>query len=459
MQHSLPDYILSDLSHLLSDKLGLHFPSEKWIDLERSIKSISHLYHFTNPIDCIHWLQNIPLTQSEIERLACHFTVGETYFFRDSGSFEALENHILPKLIELGRQQDKSLRIWSAGCSTGEEAYSIAILLSQLLPDMVNWHITLLASDINIVALNRLQEGVYTEWSFRTTPLEFKEKYFKKIKHNRYEILPYLKKMVTATYLNLAEDSYPSLLNNTNAMDLILCRNTLMYFESYQAKKVIKKFNDSLINNGYLMVGASEHFQVQNTKFKTLSYSNALAHQKQDVPITPEETSFVTSQVLEPIKPVIHKKTPKVVPIKTLVPIQHPAKLNPETLELKAKSLANQGKLKEALTLLDEAIHIDKCNPSTHYLKALILQELGALNEATLELRKAIYLNPNFVLPYFSMANIAQLQDKTQESEKYLSTILSLLKNFSPNDVIPESDGMTVEKMIESLSLVNTSKH
>lgn len=448
MERSIPDNVLSDLSHLLSDKLGLYFPSEKWTDLERGLLGVSHLYHFKDPMACINWLKSIPLTQAEIERLACHFTVGETYFFRDTGSFRALEKHILPRLIELGIDKGKSLRIWSAGCSTGEEAYSVAILLSQMLKDISDWNITILASDINIISLNRLQEGRYTEWSFRNVPNEIKEKYFKKTGNNRYEILPYLKKMITENYLNLAEDSYPSLLNNTNAMDLILCRNTLMYFEPHQLEKAVEKLKKSLVDGGYLMVGASEHFQIQGTHFKALSYPEAIIHQKQE---TPMFLNF-KFEPAEPIEPIGEQDVSCIQ--SSVIVEKEQEKLDPKQVQSIAKSLANQGKLKEALTLVEEEIGVDKCNPSTRYLKALILQELGLLNEAILEFKKSIYLDPDFILPYFSLANIARSQGNIKDSKKYFSIVLSLLKNYSPDDVVPDSDGMTVERMRESLALV-----
>lgn len=460
MKHNIPNNIMSDLSHLLSDKLGLYFPSEKWIDLERGILDVTHLYHFKDPIECISWLKNISLTQSEIERLASHFTVGETYFFRDTGSFEALEKKILPRLIELGEDKGKALRIWSAGCSTGEEPYSIAILLNKLLKNISDWNITILASDINIISLKRLQEGLYTDWSFRNVPNDIKETYFKKTGNNRYEILPYLKKMVTAIYLNLAEDTYPSLLNSTNAMDLILCRNTLMYFESYQATKVVEKLKNSLVKDGYFMVGASEYFLVKNTLFKPLKYPDTIIYQKKEEPIS---LSF-ESDLVEELQPYPIIVNPEIIIDEEQSTFKPPVietqqeESNSRQIESTAKSLANQGKLKEALALVEEEISIDKCNANTRYLKALILQELGFVNEAILEFRKSIYLDQNFILSYFSLANIARSQGNIKDSKKYFSIVLSLLENYAPEAVIPDSDGMTVERMRESLDLVSNSK-
>jgi len=221
---------LSRISELVSALMGLHFPEGRYIDLERGIESASIDFGFDNNIEeFIKWLTSAALTKSHIETLASHLTVGETFFFREKRSFDVLEREILPGLIQSKDGGEKRLRIWSAGCSTGEEPYSIAILLNRMIPDLKDWNITILATDINSRVLKKASEGVYTDWSFRDTPPWIKEGYFKKIKEGVYEILPQFRKMVSFEYLNLAEDVYPTLLNNTNAIDLIFicCRQDL----------------------------------------------------------------------------------------------------------------------------------------------------------------------------------------------------------------------------------------
>ena len=175
-------------------------------------------------------LSSEPPSRNQIEILASYLTIGETYFFREKQTFEILEERILADLIKTRRQNERRLRIWSAGCCTGEEPYSIAMLLSKMLPDLKDWNISILATDINPRFLHKASEGVYSKWSFRDCPQGVKERYFRKAKEDRLEILPDIKKMVTFSYLNLVEDSYPSLSNCTNAMDVIFCRNVLMYF-------------------------------------------------------------------------------------------------------------------------------------------------------------------------------------------------------------------------------------
>ncbi|HEY4487538.1 MAG TPA: protein-glutamate O-methyltransferase CheR, partial [Candidatus Paceibacterota bacterium] len=260
--------------------MGLHFPQERRRDLVRGIEAAALEFGFDSKERCIEWLLSSPLRKDQIEILASYLTVGETYFFRDKHTFDALEQTILPELIRRRRDQDRRLRIWSAGCCTGEEAYSIAIQLSQCLPNHADWNITILATDINPDFLQRASAGRYGEWSFRSSPAWIKDRYFRKISGSRYEILPHLKKMVTFSYLNLAADTYPSLINNTNAMDVILCRNVLMYFAPAQVKKARQNFYRALVPDGWLIVSAVETSPLLFDDFSTVSFPGALLYRK-----------------------------------------------------------------------------------------------------------------------------------------------------------------------------------
>ncbi|HWP47218.1 MAG TPA: CheR family methyltransferase [Candidatus Limnocylindrales bacterium] len=280
MNRILSDDLLSQFSEFISSQLGLYFPKERWNDLERGISSASREFGFEDVGLCIQWLMSSPPTRDQIEILAVHLTIGETYFFREKKSFEILEEYILPELIRSRRGINQSLRIWSAGCCTGEEPYSIAILLSKVLPDWQDWHITILATDINPRFLKKASEGIYSEWSFRDTPLWIKEKYFRQKKKNQFEILPDIKKRVTFFYLNLAEGGYPSPLNNIHTLDIIFCRNVLIYFAPEEAKKVIRNLYLSLEEGGWLVTGSGEVSRTLFSQFTSVHFPNAILYRK-----------------------------------------------------------------------------------------------------------------------------------------------------------------------------------
>ena len=287
MDRKLPDWLLADLNGYISSCMGLYFTESRFADLERGIALAAKDFGFGSEEDFIRWLKSSPLKKEQIERLAAHLTVGETYFFRDPASFEALEHSVLPELLR-SRHELKRIRIWSAGCSTGEEAYSIAILLTRIVPDIRSWNISILATDINAASLKKASEGVYKQWSFRNTPEWLKMKYFTPAGGGSFRIDPEIRKMVSFGYLNLAEDIYPSLLNGTNGVDIILCRNVLMYLSDAVAGSVVRGFGRSLVDDGWLLVSPAEAVRAVSGVFAPVSVGEAVLYRKEaGAPDTP----------------------------------------------------------------------------------------------------------------------------------------------------------------------------
>ena len=133
----------SQLSELIAEKMGLHFPRERRDDLQRGLAGAAEEFGFEDAAACVGWLLSAPLTKAQLQVLASHLTIGETYFFRDKQTLEALAGSILPELIRARRGGEQRLHIWSAACCTGEEPYSLAILLHKMLPDLQDWQVTI----------------------------------------------------------------------------------------------------------------------------------------------------------------------------------------------------------------------------------------------------------------------------------------------------------------------------
>lgn len=187
-------------------------------------------------------------------------------------ALDYLEFVYLPELIRKRKGKTQQLKIWSAGCATGEEPYSIAILLQRIIPDIQNWDITIFASDINSTFINKAKKGVYSQWSFRQTSESFKEKYFNKLDKNHYQIKDSIKKMVSFSFLNLATDIYLPQKNISNKFDVILCRNVLIYFSSEGIRSVASKFYKSLKKQGILLVSPVETSSLLSSEFGNVSY-------------------------------------------------------------------------------------------------------------------------------------------------------------------------------------------
>ncbi len=478
---TLHSMLLSDFSEFVSARIGLHFPKERWGDLERGISSAAGEFGFSDVEACIRWLVSSSLSRKQIEILASYLTVGETYFFRERKDFEALEKHILPGLIQSRRKTEKYLRIWSAGCSTGEEPYSIAILLSNIIPDIKEWNVTIIATDINPNFLRKASLGIYSEWSFRDNPPWVRDLYFNK-ENNHFEIRPDIRKMVTFFYHNLADDAYPSLLNNTNAMDIIFCRNVLMYFSPKLIKHVVGNFYHCLLEGGWLIVSPVETSHKVYSQYLTVNFADAILYKKHAS--MSMEKEHISNDVLYHIgakvsqrKPAYHVPLPPEPQINSQAQKGKPVELYKEALALYengkygdaaekiaglfshdhdskamvllAKVYANEGKLAEALKWCEKAIGTDRLNPHYYYLRAMILQERGEFEEAVKSLKRAIYLDPDFVLAHFAMGNLSRRLGKSKESDRYFENVSMLLRRFKPEQILQESDGITAGRFSE----------
>jgi chemotaxis protein methyltransferase CheR len=475
---------LDKLSQLIISRMGLSFPQSRWLDLERGIQSAVGDLGFKTSESCVEFLISAPWSRKEIEILAAHLTVGETYFFRDRRVFECLEGYLTGLLQSRAQNHERRIRIWSAGCCTGEEPYSIAMVLDRLIPDSRDWAITILATDISPRVLEKAARGVYHDWSFRETPPWIKEKYFKKLHNGRYEISSRIKEMVTFSYLNLAEDGYPSLVTNTNAMDLILCRNVLMYFTGERAKKVIEKFCRALIDTGRLVINATESTFVLPRYFSPVEYSDLAIYKKgatKSLFKTPDRNPPFSSPTPQtPLIPLPAK--PRGAEQRREIPVLKEQNLthdlyqegmafyrqgsydlaaerihanvlvhcdDTKSMILLARIYANQGRLSDALAWCQKAAQADKLNPDVHYLMAIILEEGGQIDGASMSLKRAIYLDPNFVLAHFGLGNLANLQKRYGEAEKHFENAMELLNRYSPTEVLSESEGITAGRLKE----------
>jgi chemotaxis protein methyltransferase CheR len=494
----ISDNLLKEFSGFIEVNMGLSFPEEKWAELEKGLQSVCKQYGSDNEETFARDAMSSALSKRQIEMLAAALTVGETYFFREKNSLDAFEYLVLSEWIRMRRDTDQRLRIWSAGCSSGEEPYSIAIILKMLLPDLKDWNISILATDINPHFLEKAVKGVYTSWSFRDVPERINSQFFIK-KEGGFEILPEIKEMVTFSYLNLMKDEYPSLLNNTNAIDVIFCRNVLMYFSPVNIKTVVQKFHRCLTEGGLLVVSQTELNDEYFQGFGKVNHAGAMLFRKSDIraekkaykpEIATRTAAPLYRQGMEEIKAfVIEKKTeiarkpakkeaPPVVPAQDLYENARKAyeqgeynnaeellgsllegnSGNAKALSLMARVCANQGRLDDALRHIEEAIKADNMKPGYHYLHSAILKEKGLKLEAMASLKKAVYLDADFALAYFAMGNLALGSCNRVETERHFNNALLLLRKHGSDDILPESEGLTAGRLIDLIESMKWRK-
>lgn len=510
MTRGIPEVQLSRLSAFIAARMGLRFPKERGRDLERGINAAARELGMPDGNSCIEWLLSSLPTRSQIEILASHLTVGETYFFRDKRLFKTLEESILSELIQLRRNSGRYLRIWSAGCSSGEEPYSIAILLSKMIPDIGDWGITILATDINMRFLQKAADGVYRHWSFRDIQPGIKEGFFNQKEDGHLEILSRIRQMVTFSYLNLVEDAYPSLVNNTSALDIIFCRNVLMYFVPELASKVASNLHRSLVDGGFLIVSPTESSIPIFSQFTTVRAHGTSLYKKEGQqragdfscrPLEEPKISFkpaagfvqnrgaaavpehLDAQISSrpqppdaPLEPRMSKRGtqiqqdlqqeaialyeggcyPEAVEKTEKLLSQNPS--HAKSLALLARIYANWGKLDKALEWCEKAITSEKLHAGHHYLMSNILQELGRTEDAIVSLNRTLYLDPKFILAYVALGNISRRSGKLKESVKHFENALSLLNFKRPEDILPESGGINAQRLAETIKTMQQAE-
>lgn len=442
----------SQLSQHIAERIGLHFPRERWNDLQRGFAGAAQEFGFEDTEECLDWLLSAPPTRSQLQVLATHLTIGETYFFRDPHTVRALAERILPELIRARRGGQQQLRLWSAACCTGEEPYSLAILLHQALGDFSDWRITITATDLNPRFLQTAAAGLYRDWSFRNAPVWLRERYFTRTKDGRYAIIPEIRECVTFAHLNLVEDAYPPLATDTSAMDLILCRNVLMYFTPAQIRRTIVRLHHCLIEDGWLVVSPSEASRSLFPEFAVVNVSGSVLFRKHAASGHVEQASVQTFDAVAVEAAVAPAEPAAAVPETPATGDREPAEYG-----LLARSLANQGKLADALVWCDRWVAVDKLNPAAHYLRAVVLLERGAAEEANASLRRSIYLDPGFALAHYALGTIARSRGRTQEAEKHFANALQRLRRHRPEDPLPESEGLTAGRLIETITSISGS--
>ncbi|MBI4573670.1 MAG: tetratricopeptide repeat protein [candidate division NC10 bacterium] len=457
---------------LVADRLGLDFPEARRADLEQGLLRGLRASSLAAPEAYLAWLGALPDGSPEWGRLAGHLTVGETYFFRDRATFEALEQHVLPTLIAIRRAEGVlRLRLWSAGCATGEEPYSLAILLHRLLLDHPDWVLTILATDINPEVLETARRGRYRPWSFRETPAWIRDRYFHSRGPDTFELDAGIRRTVTFAPLNLAEDGYPAVVTNTSAMDLVLCRNVLMYFTQGAQRATVARLRRALVPGGWLVVSPAEGSADLLGPLVPATFPGAIFYRKEpagdqglgvgdwELGIGDPGTgvrdwglgagewgsvaSFPEPQLPAP-NPYVSTPLPQPPPC-----VPQPPTPSPQALLEQARALADQGSLEQARRLCEAALARNRLDPEAHLLLAAICQELGEIPAALDALRRAIYLAPDCAPAHFLLGSLLLRQEEHKRGRRCMETVVSLLRAGPGDEPVPGYDGLTAGRLLE----------
>jgi chemotaxis protein methyltransferase CheR len=491
---ALPDALMHDFSAYLTQYIGLWFPAERQADLSRGMGRLAQARGLLSAEACMREMMAQVPQQADIEMLAMYLSVGETYFFRDPALFKVLEQEVLPALIDLRRGAGtRHLKIWSAGCCTGEEIYSLAIVLSRLLPDFDQWQLDLLGSDINPQFLAKASRGVYRDWSFRNLAPQIQQRYFSKTADGGYAILPSLKRRVTFQYHNLAGNARPPFAEYAQGIDLIVCRNVLMYFDPIPMQHAADQLYRSLADEGWLIVSSAESGNPVFAQFQSKIFPDALLYRKTAAhPATAKPRELPSWLKLEssvadmpgvrsrplapaPARPagapaatVPARAAPAIAEAGPAMPYENALRhyeqgeheqavvilladhaADPASLALLARAYADLGNLDAALLWAETALAADKCNPSLRYLLALVYEERGQYDAAITSFKQAVYLDPEYVLAHFGLGGAYRRLGKMQEAQRHFNNAANLLRKTPSAQALTDAEGITAGHLSE----------
>ncbi len=401
---------------------------------------------------------------AELETLAKHVTVAETYFFRNPAHFRALTETVLPEQLAAARDR-RTIRILSAGCATGEEAYSIAILLHERRQQFTGWQFPILAVDLNPAVIQQAVRAVYSQWSLRSTSAELRERYFR-LKDRDYALDPVVREMVTFAERNLVgEAGKDDALWVDGAFDVIFFRNVMMYFSADAARTAIERLTRALAPGGYLFLGDAETLRGLSQEFRLLHTNETFYYQRTGrsaeicgrEPDRPEpcaadysEQRPLLSSAAELFASIelASRRIARAAPeapgnpgvaagsgdagaagarpwnielgfgllrqerfddsIRWLKALPPQAHTDPEVQLLHAVLLTNSGNLVQAEEVCEQLLRCDELNAGGHYLTALCREHRGDRDGAIHHDQIATYLAPPFAMAHFHLGLMAK---------------------------------------------------
>lgn len=275
-RRTMSDAQFAQLAKIVYDRAGIHFPSAKKYVLESRLSHRLVELELEDFDQYIAFLTMGPYQSDEFQEMFNRITINETSFFRNEPQLDVFEKKVLPELIE-ARKSTKRLRIWSAACSTGEEPYTLAMLVHRTLGvRLPDWKIEILGTDISERALEVAAEARYTDYAMRTTNAMVRQRYFRQ--DGPYFILSdAIKPMVNFDLLNLKDRLAAK---RHGVWDVIFCRNVMIYFDDPMKKQVVNMFADQLAGDGYLFIGHSENIRAGEAPLTNMPWPQAFCYRK-----------------------------------------------------------------------------------------------------------------------------------------------------------------------------------
>ena len=429
------------------------------------------------------YLARLETDDELLDDLVSEITIGETYFFRDPQQFEVIRDHLLPDILTR-RPPPHPVRVWSAGCASGEEPYTMAILAHELgIGDQVR----ILGSDLSRAALGRARQARYTPWSLRGVPAGTVERHFERAgAGDTWVLRPGIRQLVEFGYLNLATDAYPSLRSGIWGMDLIVCRNVLIYLDGATIDGVVHRLLATLADDGWLVLGASDPPLADYAPCEVVITDAGLAYRRlrggrthhwypaAEVRPKVAEWTPVSVPVAQPDSGAPPPPAPEPAPAEasdTPVDVEEAfqayARLDydrasdvarqivaqpgaaPDVWVLLVRAAANRGDLETAGRECMAGLEQHPMCAELVYLHGLLLAEGGRLKEAAVAFRRALYLDRALAVAHLTLGRVlSQLGDR-DGARRALRNADRVLSRAPAEEPITAGDGERAGRLAE----------
>lgn len=441
--------------------------------------------------------------EREFNELLNLVTINETSFFRFPAQFDALRDQVLPEIMASRPAGKRDLRVWSAGCSTGEEPYTLSMLTLDMALGISGWNPQILGTDVSTKALGRARAGVYGRRAMMNVAPDVVERHFDPTPAGDFRVNDRVRSQVDFGYQNLIKEPYPlSLMGN---WDVIFCRNVTIYFRIESTRRVVRNFYDSLNDGGYLFIGHSETLTSISDDFEALEVGGVFLYRKPPAkPLFPvTRTPRVTSSNRSPqsgprgftadragvrtpaaTSPAPPSRSRRVIPAvappsttsdseESIESILTGARMNlkegrpdqvieavscvterdPNNAEahlLVAYVRADTGDYEEALAACHRALAINPLLPVARYILGIIYQRQGDTVRAISELKKTIYIDADFALAHLNLANIYKAQRQFDTAAREYENALRALKSSPEGDWTEFSGGFQADLLVRT---------
>lgn len=412
----------SEILAFLETRAGLVFPQGRLGDVERSLAKVATHVGSRDPHRLLTRLQQ---DAALFEGLLSDLVVGETYFFREPQQFESLRQMVLPDLLH-HRARDARLSVWSAGCATGEEAYSLAILLEQ---EGLAGCSDIVATDISAAALKKAARASYEHWSLRGAKDEFTQTYFR-ARSGKFHLAERIRDRVSFSSANLASESYPR--PSQGGFDLILCRNVLIYFGAQTIAAVAKRLFESLADGGWLVTAPSDPPLWDFAPFETKLTAGGVFYRKKRAVLSKAKPSNVIPFRRNIAGPAaVSHKAPK---SKTPQPDFHH---DVAACEARAQMLFAENRSGKVLEFLSRAVVWHPLSRELHYLYAVGLLNGDLLDKAAEIARRLVYLDRRSVAAHMLLGTIAQQRGDYASAMRAYRNGLSFCSEAAEDEIVP----------------------